>query len=162
MKKIVCVLIALLAVCLTLSAVSADEGWSFSFGSNTDGGELEYSDGNLTIQGFNYTIPTGYEEQVDMQSIGVEDNESEGYYYTTDVFTKGDDQIIITVTYSDENITADDFTFTGNPDNTTISGIAGYSEEKDDGSYAFTYFEDGYMIGITAPDEATVEKLLAE
>ena len=32
MKKIIFLALAILAICITVSAVSADEGWSFSFG----------------------------------------------------------------------------------------------------------------------------------
>ena len=41
----------LLAICITVGAVSADDSWSFSFGetevSNTEGGAFSLSDKNL-------------------------------------------------------------------------------------------------------------------
>ena len=68
MKKIIIVLSVLLAVCLAISAVSADEGWSFNFSSeessssSSNGGEVNFNNGKLKIQCLEFTIPEGYKE----------------------------------------------------------------------------------------------------
>ena len=60
-KKIFMVGVLLLAVCITISAVSADEGFNFSFSSsdssNSDGDSIKFDNGKLVIQGIEFAIP---------------------------------------------------------------------------------------------------------
>ena len=56
----------LLAICLAVSAVSADDEWSFNWSSsessNSDGGEMSFENGKLKLQGIEFNIPDGFKE----------------------------------------------------------------------------------------------------
>lgn len=66
-EKNIMIGVILLSICVSISAVSADDSWSFNFSSsersNSEGGAFSFGSNNLLqIQGLNYTIPDGYKE----------------------------------------------------------------------------------------------------
>ena len=60
-KKILMIGVILLAICVSLGAVSADDGFSFSWSSSdsssSDGGDISFDNGKLKLQGIELTIP---------------------------------------------------------------------------------------------------------
>ena len=105
-KKILMVGAILLAICITVSAVSADDGWSFNFGSsessNSDGGFFSLNTGTneLQIQMLNYTIPNDYKENESFRTVGVATNQSsfpDDTKITAGQFVNGNESIFVKV-----------------------------------------------------------------
>ena len=73
MKKVLMIFAVLLAVCLTVCAVSADDSWSFNFSSsdssNSNGGSMSFENGKLKLQDLEFTIPDGFEENQSAQKL---------------------------------------------------------------------------------------------
>lgn len=161
MKKIMLVLITLLAVCLAVSAVSA-ESWSFSSSSDSNGAQLDYDNGDLNIQGIDFKIPDGYKEQTDEQALGEKVSGFDGCLITSDTFTKGDDELLVKVIFKEDgsDIDPDSYTPEDTAVNKTIKDKAGFFDENDDGTVSFVYFEDGQIVEIDAPDEKTVSDVI--
>ena len=67
MRKILIIGVLLLAICVSIGAVSADDGFSFSGSSsdssNSDGGQISFDNGKLKIQDIELNIPDGYKEK---------------------------------------------------------------------------------------------------
>lgn len=159
MRKILFVALAIFAICITVSAVSADDGWSFSFGSesNSDGGSVEINNNELKIQDEKFTIPDGFKE-VENKRIVAEDSESiEGAKATSCMFQKGNETIVIKVHFADggiENITARD-----GAENVTVAGHSGILSE-DDGDYIFDFAVNGKIVEVVAPSQELLEEVL--
>ena len=134
--------VLLLAVCITISAVSADEGFNFSFSSsdssNSDGDSIKFDNGKLVIQGIEFAIPDGYKE-------------------VSDTFSKGNDNITVKVIYSDT--TEGNYTPNSNATEKTINKQAGWFNE-DNGKAVFTYIKDRKVVAIIAPDENTIASII--
>ena len=80
MKRILVIFAVLLALCVCVSAVSADDSWSFNWSSssssNTDGGQLNVVNNEVNIQGFKFVIPDGYTHNESADEIGKEAGEN--------------------------------------------------------------------------------------
>ena len=167
MKKIIIVLSVLLAVCLAISAVSADEGWSFNFSSeessssSSNGGEVNFNNGKLKIQGLEFTIPEGYKENDTAKKVGEEADQKAfpDFSISIDQFDKGNDSIIVKVVFGAKKL--DNNTYTPNSDSQSkkIAGHDGYFVEYKDG-VSFTYLEDGKLVEIFAPDENVLSSVM--
>lgn len=157
----------LLAICISISAVSADDSWSFSFGSsessNSEGGAFSIGTNNaLQIQGLNYTIPDGYQENESYRVVGEDTNQSsfpENTKITSTQFINGNDSVIIKVIFGDEKFEKDGYTPSENAVEKEIAGVNGWIEEFNDG-VCFDYVNDGKIIEIFTPDEKVLESIL--
>lgn len=157
MKKIVIVLIALIAIGVTISAVSA-EGFSFSFGSesNSDGGEISINNDKLNLQGVDFKIPEGFKEN-ETGRVLAKDTEAfgEDCKVSATEFYNNDTNVIIKV------FTANDGDFnnmTGN-NSLKIGNYDGFITE-DGGRQIFDYLVDGKIIEIDAADQDTIKSIL--
>ncbi|MEE0024467.1 hypothetical protein [Methanobrevibacter sp.] len=160
-KKIFMVGVLLLAVCITISAVSADEGFNFSFSSsdssNSDGDSIKFDNGKLVIQGIEFAIPDGYKEVDNEKVLGGNESSLPGFKVSSDTFSKGNDKIIVKVIYSstkESNYTPDN-----NTTEKTISNQTGWFAQ-DNGVATFTYIKDKKIVKILAPDENTIASII--
>ncbi len=164
MRKILMIGVVLLAICISISAVSADDDWSFSFSSseNTDGGSINFDNGLLKIQDLEFNIPEGYEENESAQKLAEDAADIEDAKYSACQFIKDGKEIVITVFFTDagdfENLTA---TEEGAVEK-TIAGINGiYSENSyGDNTPTFKYLKDGKIVMINAPDDDTIASVI--
>lgn len=163
-RKVIMILAILLAIGMTLTAVSAEDSWSFNFSSeeNSDGGSINFENGKLTIQGIEFTIPDGYEMDESSKKVA-EDAEDFDAKYSACKFTKGDDEIVVNVFFTDgdfENLSAN------NADQVekTLNDIKGLYEENKygDNTPTFTYIEDGKVVKINAPNDEIIESVMGK
>lgn len=165
MKKILMAGAILLAICITISAVSADEGWSFNFSSsdesNSNGGSVKLDNNLLTIQDFKFTIPDGFEENESAKLVGEEADQDAfpDYKISSERFDKGDDSIIIKVVFGDKQLDDDTYEPGENYTAKKLADEDGWIIEYDDG-FAFDYIEDGKLVEIFAPDEQSIADLI--
>ena len=167
MKKILIVFAALLAICLTVSAVSADEGWSFNFSSsdssNSDGGAMSFDNGKLKLQDIEVTIPDGYKENESAQKLAVDtDDDIEDCKYSLCQFIKDGKEIFVKVVFFNNDNVFTSLTPEGNEVNKTMAGIDGlYDANKfGDNTPSFRFIKDGKIVEIDAPDDDTINELL--
>ena len=122
--------------------------------SSSNGGEIDFNNGKLKIQGFEFTVPEGYKENDTAKKVGEEADQKAfpDFSISIDRFDKGNDSIIFKVVYGDKKL--DNSTYTPNSDSQSknIGGHDGYLLQYDDG-VSFTYLEDGKLVEIFAPDE---------
>lgn len=160
MRKILFVALAVFAICITVSAVSADDSWSFSFGSesNSDGGSVDINNNELKIQDEKFTIPDGFEE-VEKERVVAEDSKNiPGAKITTCVLKKGNETILVKVTFVDgglENITGPE-----GSQNLTIAGNGGFLSTDEDNDTVFDYGVNGKLVEIVAPSQDLIEAVL--
>lgn len=167
MKKILMVGVILLAICVSISAVSADDGWSFSWSSsdssNSNGGDISFDNGKLKIQGIELTIPDGFKENKDEEKLAVDTNDTNNAKYSACAFTNGDKDIITKVFFMDdkefENLTSNG---DGSSIDATMAGIKGifYPDKYDDQTPTFEYIKDGKIVEVNAPDNETIEAVI--
>ena len=164
MKKIMMVGVILLAICLSISAVSAFE-WSFgessSDSTNSDGGSISLENNELTIQDIKYVIPEGYKENESAKILAEEadQNAFPGFKISSEKFDKGDDSIIIKVVFGDEKFDKDSYTPADEAVSKNLANVNGYLTEYNDG-VSFDYIVDGKLVEIFAPDEETLSSVL--
>ena len=159
------ILAIVLAVVISVGAVSADDGWSFNWSSSSssdsNGGQLDINNNNVDIQGYKFVIPDGYEHNESADAIGEDAGENFPDCFVSNArFDKGDDSIIIKVVYSDE-VTFDNDTYDPDEDalEKAIGEQAGYFAQVDDG-VVFDFLDDGNLVEIFTPDEKTLTSLL--
>jgi hypothetical protein len=160
MRKILFVALAIFAICITVSAVSADDSWSFSFGSesNTDGGSIEINNDELKIQDEKFTIPDGFEE-VEKERLVAEDSKSiKGAKVSTCVLQKGNETVLIKVTFADGGL--EDITGPDGSENVTIAGHDGFLSKDDDGDTVFDFELNKKLVEIVAPNQDLIEDVL--
>lgn len=157
MKKIIIVLVALIAIGVSISAVSA-EGFNFSFGSetNSDGGDLSIDNDKLKIQGIEFKIPEGFKENESARMLANDtDAFGEGCKVSATEFYNNDTNIVVKVFFANdgkiENLTGE------NP--LKLAGQDGFFTEAE-GRAIFDYGVDGKVIEINAPDQETIESIL--
>ena len=163
-RKFLILGVVLLAICVTIGAVSADDSWSFNFGSssesNSNGGDVSVENNHVKIQGLEYTIPDGYKENESARLVGNDSKDEgfDGFKVSALEFNKDNDTIRIKVIYGDEKI--DEKTYT--PGNATvpekINNVDGYLAQFDDG-VLFNYLKDGKFVQLFAPDQQTLASL---
>ena len=162
------ILIALVTLCLAVSAVSA---WEFSFGSSssssssvsTDGdvATVDYKDGVLKINDKQFKIPNGYTQDDNLTATGENANMSSNpdAKLSRAVFDNGDKRIVVKYISAKGEITSY-VAEMPNAQNKTINGHDGTLETYDDGRVRFSYVDGGKIIQIESPDEATVNEIL--
>lgn len=165
MKKILMVGVVLLAICITIGAVSA-EGWSFDFSSsdstNSDGGQMKFDNGKLNLQGIDFTIPDGYKENESAQKLAEKADDPKDAKYSVCSFINGDKEIITKVYFSDDtqynSLTPEDDASVEK----TMAGIKGiYFENKyNDNTPTFEFIKDGKIVEVNGPDDATIESVI--
>lgn len=156
-----------MAVCLTLGAVSAfDMNFDFSSesssDSNSDGGQVDYKDGKLNIQGLDFNIPEGYKENSTIKKVGADAGENfKGLLISADGFDKESDQIIVKVVFDDDN-DMDNSSYTP-PEGSAAKEIAGHDGYLGDadGEVVFDYFDDGKLVEVVAPDESVISSVIS-
>ena len=159
MKKIIIVLIALIAIGVSIGAVSA-EGFSFSFGSesNSDGGDFSLNNDKLSLQGIDFKVPTGFKENESARMVA---NATEAFGEKCKVsgseFYNNDTNIIINAFFANDG-KFDDLKV-NNATNKTIAGHEGFISEKE-GRILFDYLVDGKIVEINSPDQQTLESIL--
>ena len=157
----------LLAICLTVGAVSADDGWSFNFSSsnssNSNGGSMSLENGKLVLQDIEFNIPDGYEENESARTLGNDTTDVEDAKYSLCNFLKSDDELVIKVFYFDDG-EFDNLTPMDSEVAKTMGGIEGvYDPDKyDDNTPTFRYLKDGKFVEINAPDDDTILSILGE
>ena len=159
MKKIIIVLIALIAIGVSIGAVSA-EGFSFSFGSesNSDGGDFSLNNDKLSLQGIDFKVPTGFKENESARMVA---NATEAFgekcKESSTEFYNNDTNIIINAFFANDG-KFDDLKV-NNATNKTIAGHEGFISEKE-GRTLFDYLVDGKIVEINSPDQQTLESIL--
>ena len=163
MKKIFVVLAILIAIGVSLTAVSADDEWSFNFSSaeNSDGGSIDFENGVLKMQGIELTIPDGYKMDEDSKKLA-EDATDADAKFSACKFVNGDDEIVVNVFFADtdfESLSPQNDTQI----NKTISNINGLYEANryDDDTPTFTYLEDGKIVQINAPNDEILKSIIS-
>lgn len=159
MKKIIIVLIALIAIGVSIGAVSA-EGFSFSFGSesNSDGGDISINNDKLSLQGIDFKVPSGFKENESARMVA---NATEAFGEKCKVsgteFYNNETNFIVQVFFADDG----DFNDlkVNNATNQTIAGHQGFVTEKE-GRTLFDYVVDGKIVEINSPDQQTLESIL--
>lgn len=157
----------LLAICLTVSAVSADDGWSFNWSSsessNSDGGDMSFENGKLKLQGIEFNIPDGFKENESARVLANDTTDVENAKYSVCQFVKDGKEIFVKVFYFDD----DDLEFTNltavdNQVDKDMAGIKGIFEENKygDNTPTFRFLKDGKLVEINAPDENTIISIL--
>lgn len=168
MRKILMIGVILLAICVSLSAVSADDSWSFNWSSsdssNSDGGEMNFENGKLTLQGIEFNIPDGYKENESVRVLAEPAQNMNGAKYSACSFVKDGKEIVINVFFPDEGTNFDSL----EPQNDTqvektISGFKGiYMEDQyGDGTPTFEFLKDGKIAKVNAPDDKTLQSVIA-
>lgn len=160
MKRILLVALAIFAICITVSAVSADNEWSFSFGSesNTDGGSIEIVNNELKIQDEKFTIPDGFKELEKERAIANQSAIVDGGKVTACVLQKGNETIIVGVHFADGGVK--NITTPQNSTNVTIGGHSGVLYQDDDGDAVFDYANNEKIIHIVASSQDLIEQVL--
>ena len=167
-KKLLMISAILLAICLTVSSVSADDEWSFNFSSsessNSDGGSMSFDNGKLVLQDFEFTIPDGYEENESAQKLAEDTEDIDDAKYSACQFIKDGKEIIVQVFFFDEDEGKEFTTLepAGNEVQKTIAGIDGvYDANKyGDNTPTFRFLEDGKIVEVNAPDDDTINSIL--
>ena len=166
MKKILMVFAVMLAICLTVSAVSADDSWSFNFSSsessNSDGGAMSFDNGKLKLQDVEFTIPDGFKENESAQKLAAAAEDVEDAKYSVCQFINDGKEIFVKVFFFDDG---NEFTSLKPIDNEvekTMAGIDGvYDANKyDDNTPTFRFLEDGKIVEVNAPDDDTINSVL--
>jgi hypothetical protein len=160
MRKILFVALAIFAICITVSAVSADDSWSFSFGSesNSDGGSVDINNNELKIQDEKFTIPEGFEELEKERLVGDDSKDFPGAKISTCVLQKGNETILVKVTFGDgkfENVTGPD-----GSQKITIGGQEGYISTDADNDTVFDYGVNNKIVEIVAPSQDLIGEVL--
>ncbi|AMD17041.1 hypothetical protein TL18_02780 [Methanobrevibacter sp. YE315] len=163
-RKFLMMGVVLLAICVTISAVSADDGWSFNFSSssesNSDGGDVSVENNHVKIQGLEFTIPEGYVENESARLVGNDTDQDAfpGFKISAVQFDKDNDSIIIKVVYGDDELNASSYTPANDTVAEKINDIDGYFKEYDDG-VSFNYIKDGKLVELFAPNKETLISL---
>lgn len=160
MRKILFAALAIFAICITISAVSADDSWSFSFGSesSTDGGSVEINNDDLKIQGEEFTIPEGFEEIEKERLVAGDSAAIEDGKVTTCVLQKGNEIIMIKVHFGDGEL--NNLTGPEGSKNVTIADHNGLLLKDDNNDTVFDYLVNNKYVEIVAPNQELIEDVL--
>lgn len=164
-KKILMIGVALLAICISVGAVSAWE-WNFSSSSSSssDGGDISFENGVLKLQGVEFKIPEGYKQNESGQKLAEDAPNIQGAKASLTEFIKDGKSIITKVFFFPDNsgeitnLTTSEAGF----ENKTIGGINGIINPNlyGDNTPTFRYIVDGKLVEVNAPDEATIESVI--
>lgn len=160
--------VVLLAICVSIGAVSADDGWSFSWSSSdsssSDGGDISFDNGKLKLQGIDLTIPDGYDENKSAEKLAEPAKDDNDAKFSACEFVNGDKVIVTKVFFLDDdnefkNLAPND---DGSSVEATMAGIEGifFEDKYDDGTPTFEYLKDGKIVEVNAPDNETIEAVI--
>ena len=159
--------VILLAICISISAVSADDSWSFNFSSSesssSDGGDMSFDNGKLKLQGIDLTIPEGYDENKSAEILAQPTNDTNDAKFSACSFINEDKIIVTKVFFMDndefENLTPKD---DGSSIEATMAGIQGifFADKYGDQTPTFEYVKDGKIVEVNAPDNETIESVI--
>lgn len=152
MNKKILVVLTFLIVVTGMTAVSA-----FDLGNIFGSGEAK----NVTIEGFNFTIPAGFDEseQNDTQQA-IESFKKDGFNITSKIYAKGSTVFSISIanaTASGKVIDNDAFKASGNA--TKINNVDGVMNTDDD-LKTFKYVKDDCLFVITTNDESILKEIV--
>ena len=166
-KKILIIGVILLAICVSLGAVSADDGFSFSWSSSdsssSDGGDISFDNGKLKLQGIELTIPEGYEQNKSAEKLAEPATDIDDAKYSLCSFINGDKEIITKVFFLDnDKFTSLDPNDDGSSVKATMAGIDGifFEDKYGDQTPTFEYLKDGKIVEVNAPDNETIESVI--
>ena len=168
MKKILMIGAILLAICISVSAVSADDSWSFSWSSSdsssSDGGDISFDNGKLKLQDIELTIPDGFDENKTDEVLAQPANDTNGAKFSACSFINGDQVIVTKVFFLDgdeefKNLAPSD---DGSSIEATMAGIEGifFENKYGDQTPTFEYLKDGKIVEVNAPDNETIEAVI--
>lgn len=166
MKKILMISAVLLAICLTVSAVSADDEWSFNFSSsessNSNGGAMSFENGKLKLQDLEFTIPDGFKENESAQKLAEAAEDVEGAKFSVCQFIKDGKEIFVKVFFFDDDNEFTNITPMDNEVEKNMAGIDGvYNANKyGDNTPTFRFIKDGKLVEVNAPDDDTITSVL--
>lgn len=164
-KKILMIGVILLAICISIGAVCADDSWSFNFGSssesNSDGGDVSIENNHVEIQGLEFDIPDGFEENESARLVGNDTDQDSfpGFKISKVEFNKGDEFIVIKTIFGDEDLDEDGYTPAEDTVDQTINDVDGYLVEYEDGA-TFDYIQDGKLVEIVTSDKELLNDLV--
>lgn len=154
MKKKLLAILALLIVAAGITAVSA-----FDLGDLTGSSESQ----NVTIDGIDFNIPAGFDEEKDLALNGEKD-ERAGVTYTTwgKTYSKGSNEVISIGVATYDGVEVDDEIASlvgGNAEK--INDVDGYEydDEKFDG---FVYAKDGKLVIISVTDKELLNEVVVK
>ena len=156
----------ILAICLTVTAVSADDGWSFNFSSsessNSDGGAMSFENGKLKLQDVELTIPDGFQENKSMQKLSQDAEDIDNAKYSLCQFVKDGKEIVVKVFFFENGEDFLNLTPVDNEVQKTIEGVDGVydSNRYGDGTPTFRFLKDGKIVEVNAPDDDTIASVL--
>lgn len=160
MRKGILVLIALITVFITISAVSA-EGFDFSFGSQSDskGGSINVENNKLTVQDEKFTIPSGFKENESARLLAQDSPDVNGAKVTFVKFENGDKNFTVKVIFG--NYLKFNLSVSDGGENKTIGDFNGVYVPDDNNGVGFSYLANpDKLVQIHAPDEATLQSIL--
>ncbi|MBQ2666195.1 hypothetical protein [Methanobrevibacter sp.] len=153
MNRKILAIFALLIVAASVGAVSA-----FSLSDLTGSGA---SDEKVTIDGFDFNIPAGFEEEVPL-AINGDVNESQGIQYTTwgKTFSKGSNEVISIGVATYDGVEVEDYVaeYVGG-DKLSVNGVDGY-EYNVSPFEGFVYAKEGKLVIITVSDASLLEDIV--
>ena len=146
----------LLVVCVSISAVSADFNFSFSSSesSNSDGDSIKFDNGKLVIQGIEFAIPDGYKEVDNAKVLGNDSKIYNGFKESSDTFAKGNDKIIVKVSYSDT--TSGEYTPSNNTVEKTLNNQTGWFAQDNTGAF-FIFIKDKKIVDMAGNEFKLIE-----
>ena len=155
MNRKILAILGILVLAVSVSAVSA-------FGlDDLVGGSSEAQ--NVTIDGFEFPIPSGFEENVTLDVV--DEKASVGgvdYTYCQKAFENdnGDIVSILVADYGEYEVNDEVVSVMGG-EKTTINGIEGYISENE-GIHIFAYPKEDKLVVITADNENDIDGFVAE
>lgn len=155
-----------LAICLAVSAVSADDSWSFNFSSsessNSNGGAMSFENGKLKLQDLEFTIPDGYKENETAQKLAEDAEDVENAKFSVCKFSEDGKDIFVKVFFFENGDEFTNLTPIDTEVEKTMAGIDGVYDANryGDNTPTFRFLEDGKLVEINAPDDDTINSVL--
>ena len=150
-------ILAILSVLIVLASISAVSAFGMDdlLGGSSDEAK------NVTIDGMDFQIPAGFEEDPSYESVN--EKSSVGgleYTYNQKLFANDENQTVAILVgdYGDYEVT-DDVIQVIADEKQTIKGIDGFTTDKD-GVYIFAYPKDGKLVVLTATEDNLFEDFL--
>lgn len=145
-KKIIGIVIAIVAVIAVLAIA---------------GGALTQEDKIVTVDGVNFTVPSGFEEDPDGEKINLSDSSGAvNYVINSKAFIEDDDIVTLFVAnYGEHNINESFLSELGG-NAKTINGVEGYYMVEDDDVHTFAYVKDGKLVMVISNDEDVIDRFV--
>lgn len=142
-KKIIGIVIAIVAVIAVLAIA---------------GGALTQEDKIVTVDGVNFTVPSGFEEDLDGEEINLSDSSGAvNYVINSKAFIEDDDIVTLFVANYGEHKINESFLSELGGNAKTINGVEGYYMVEDDDVHTFAYVKDGKLVMVISNDEDVID-----